>query len=458
MSYPFEEYQPPMEQNQPPVQPQSQPQPPQKKSKKKKVLFTILSVAIAISCFLTGMLATWLALDKEIRSLIKLKASIQGLYYEEVTDEEFYNTVFEAINGGLLDSYSEYLTEEEYAEMQLAGMGNQSGLGVVISAQAADGTPQIRIVRVCGNSPAEAAGIKDGDMILGFGNAEGQITESNSFEEMSVFLSGKAAGEDLWLKIQSGGEVKTLKIQKQAYVENYVFYRTSTAAYRFSGEEATVLTEGGSLLASLPTDTAYIRLTQFNGNATEQFDGAMNLFREQGKKNLVLDLRDNGGGYLDIMQDIASYFCKTATDDEPVCAIADYGDYTQSFAATENVYNEYFSSDSRICVLADDGTASASEALMGCMLDYGAIDYDDICLIDRGGVAKTYGKGIMQTTFPLGILNPDAVKLTTARICWPVSNTCIHDRGIVKADGTHSTVESYIYDVEVTNCISALFN
>ena len=112
----------------------------------------------------------------------------------------------------------------------------------------------------------------------------------------------------------------------------------------------------------------------------------------------------------------------------------------------------------KIKVLADDGTASASECLLGCMLDYGAISYTDICLIERGGVAKTYGKGIMQSTFPFGLGNTDAIKLTTAQIFWPKSENCIHGRGILPADGAKSVKENYQKDGEILSALGVLMN
>ena len=98
-------------------------------------------------------------------------------------------------------------------------------------------------------------------------------------------------------------------------------------------------------------------------------------------------------------------------------------------------------------------TASASECLIGCMYDYGAISYSDICIAQRGTQIKTYGKGIMQTTYPLTGLYGDAVKLTTARICWPVSNNCIHDRGITVADGVKSVAENVDFEEETKSAV-----
>ncbi len=426
--------------------------------KARKILFAILAIALAVFCFFGGFLVRTLTLDSQIRSLIQLKNTVQAEYYEKITDEEFYGTVFDSINENLLDPYSKYMTADEYAQTRSEAAGNRSGLGIVFLVESVAGEPQLLVSRVCGNSPAEAAGIKAGEYVVGFGTSKTEMKESVSFEEFSAFLAERKTGEKIFVRMQSEEGERYVEIAKAEYVENYVFYRTSTTSYRFTGNNATTLVQSGEPLISLPENTAYIRLTQFNGEAAEEFKKAMGLFKEQGKTNLVLDLRDNGGGYLHIMQSIASYFCKTSDENRPIVAIADYGERRENYLADGNFYDEYFAENSRICVLADSATASASEALMGCMLDYGAISYGDICLSERAGEAKTYGKGIMQTTFPFGLVYADAVKLTTAKILWGASGNCIHGRGILLSDGTKSVAESYVGDNEINGAIVKLFS
>jgi C-terminal processing protease CtpA/Prc len=321
------------------------------------------------------------------------------------------------------------------------------------------GIEQLRVSRVCGNSPAEEAGIVAGEYVVGYGATQTQLSHEQTFDAFATFLEDYDAGEEFYVKILGiDGVERILALAKQQYVENYVFYRTSTKSYRFVGEKAVTPTEKGQPLTALDENTAYIRLAQFNGVAADEFDGAMSLFKQQGKKNLVLDLRGNGGGYLDIMLKIASYFCKDANKRKPVVAIADYGDYQEKFSAPKNLYDEYFQADSRITVLADIQTASASECLIGCMLDYKTISYGDICLAERNGVAKTFGKGIMQSTYTItGGLRGDAVKLTTARICWPVTKNCIHARGILPDDGALTTEENIDDEKELVAGIAKLF-
>ena len=83
----------------------------------------------------------------------------------------------------------------------------------------------------------------------------------------------------------------------------------------------------------------------------------------------------------------------------------------------------------KIAVLADENTASASECLIGAMLDYGTLTRDALVITETNGVARTYGKGIMQTTY-VNFTHGDALKLTTAYIFWPQSHTSIHGIGI----------------------------
>ena len=367
--------------------------------KRRKTVNAVTAILLAVACFILGGFAVWFSLDSEIRTLLKIKRGIQKHYYQEIDDEEFYGAVFDAVDYDLLDAYSHYMTADEYRAAQGDLAGNRIGIGLVFQTKDENGNEQMQTVRVCGNSPAAEAGVREGDCVIGYGKTSAEMVESTVFDEFSAFLNTLNEGEPFHTRVRRGAETLTLTISREEYVENYVFYRTNSSAFGFTGEKATEWTETGTPLSCLPDDTAYIRLIQFGEGTEEPFAVAMERFKADGKKNLVLDLRDNGGGYLDTMQELAGYFCKTATERKPVVVVSEGKANKEIFKAKRNVYGEYFSADSRICVLADDGTASASECLIGCMVDYGAVGFEDICLIERGGVAKTYGKGMMQTTY-----------------------------------------------------------
>lgn len=430
-----------------------------KKGTKNKIGYIITAIFIAVCSFFAGFAVHYFTLDKEIRSLIRLKEKIQELYYYEVDDEKFYTVLFDAVNRDVLDDYSQYLTAEEYLAMKESAKGIKQGIGVSFITKTADGEDQLLVASVVGNSPAEHSGIKQGEFVIGYGddNDPAQITPCTNFDTLKAFLDTKDTGDALYLQVQTAqGEKRIIEIVKQSYVENYVYYKTSTASYGFTGEEATVLTAMGQPLSTLPTDTGYIRLTQFNGQAGTQFYYAMQKLKADGKKNLLLDVRGNGGGYLHILQNIASYFCKGATDKNPLVAIADFGEEKEYYRASGNQYANYFSADSRICVIADENSASATECLLGVLIDYQTIGYEDICLIEKDGCARTYGKGIMQTTYPLFGFDGESVKLTTAEIRWPITENCIHGRGIVSTDGTVVVAEE-TEDKQLLSAIEKLY-
>ncbi len=426
-----------------------------KKSIIRKVWYGVIAVVVALVCFFGGVLTHWLMLDSEMRTLILVKNRIQDEYYEEVTDKQFYDAVFGAINGKILDDYSAYMTPKEYLENTLADNGYHQGLGFYSITQTVDGKPRCLITLVFGNTPAEGAGIREGDAIVGYGDSETEISDGADGKALGEFIEAKALGDAVYLKLlKENGTTETVSLAKEAWVEGFVSYRTNTASYTYHGANFTATNYP---LACLDDDTAYIRLTGFLGTAKYEFFGAMARFKTEAKKRLVLDLRLNTGGALDILMDIASVFCKNATEKEPVIAVADYGkDKAKSyFRASSNRYYEYFTDESEIFVLADDLSASASECLLGAMLDYGAIAMENICLSYRDGKAKTYGKGIMQETKPISWFLGGALKITTAKILWPVSGRCIHGVGILPSDGT-KTVEELYGDREITKAIGNL--
>ncbi len=427
---------------------------PRQKIKKAKILNILLAVGIGASCFCVGFFARHWSLDKEMRTLIKVKNTIQDEYYEDVSDEAFYDAVYAGVNNYLLDSYSWYMTEEEYDEMRVQATGQQSGIGIYFLS----GITDLNVYRVAGNSPAEAAGIQKDDTIIAVGKTEDSLLPCTQRKDFIDFLSTVTDGEEFCLQWRTmKNEIKSAKTRKEVYVENYVFYKTNEKSYGFESDGIHQIKMVGEPLTVLDDDTAYIKITQFNGTAGSVFDKAMAVFKLQEKKNLIIDLRGNGGGYMDVMQSISKYFCKSSKEDKPIAAIADYGERKQNFHADGNTYYDFFAEDSRVMVLADNMTASASECLIGCMYAYDVLNYADICLVeDTNGVARTYGKGIMQTTYTIAM--DGALKLTTAKVMWPTSTPySIHGVGVTKADGTKTVSSTLSYEAQTLAAIEALY-
>ena len=269
-------------------------------------------VAIAALGFFGGYLASYSSLDEEIRSLIWAKDQIQNNYYEEITDEEFYGAVFDGVNG-LLDPYSGYLSPDEYSAMIESATGAQIGIGLSFSTREIEENGRLFVARVSGNSPAERAGIREGVYLVGFGMTDETIAESSSYDEFSAFVLARAEGSFSPFSSKTERERGVTRgCAGRRMWKTTSFTARPISSYGFTGEKADVLTSMADSIPELDDDTAYICLTQFNGGAAGQFKAAMDVFRSEGKTNLILDLRANGGGYLNILSEIASYFGKDA--------------------------------------------------------------------------------------------------------------------------------------------------
>ena len=168
-----------------------------------------------------------------------------------------------------------------------------------------------------------------------------------------------------------------------------------------------------------------------------QFNYAMKHFAQTNKKNLILDLRNNGGGFLSILTSIVSHFISDNNTSTPIISYAENKE--------GNKMAEYFSQPTKkskynfenIIVLVNSGSASASEALVGAMLDYDRENVLKVVVEGNNGVYSSYGKGIMQDTI-VAKNNRQALKLTTAKIFWPLSGISIHKIGINKSISLYS--------------------
>lgn len=369
-----------------------------------------------------------------------VRKTVASQYYFDLDEAFLQSASKEDLFGehGVLDRYSAFYDRSALKTHVSASRGEHTAFGVSLSP--AEGGAIAVVAWVAGNSPAENAGLTEGAYLYGAGE---EITSVRrlSYVEISSYLSSKAGGETVCLATATGlgadeSELTYLTLTKSAYVENYVYYADDAVSCRFAGSRANEPVIGQSYLPEhFPADAGYIRIREFAGGAGEQFKTALSLFSTRGKKHLVLDLRSNGGGSVDIFSSVASYLCKNARGTRFITGYAVYKDGKKEyFRSKGNYYNDYFSADSVVYVLANAGTASASEALVGALVDYGTIGYENILLEEQNGEYRTYGKGVMQTTVS-NLLNGEAVKLTTAKVCWPVSGKSIHGVGIRDTDG-----------------------
>lgn len=390
------------------------------------LVFTLMCLA-----FGGGYLTYYLTLSKSQKTLNWLADMIDRNYliYDEETGEVRNFTADDyakAITNGLLDVYSEYYTAEEYKDVIRTSQGNNYGIGVSFLIGG-----DLNIFSVSGNSPAYNAGVKAGGKVTSV-IYDKTVTEVATVDEFFTVLGEIPRETDFKLTVQYADGERIFTLQKRSYVESYVFYSDSEKGYDFRSEygETPIGAENtDGKLTALAADTGYIKYTSFMYSSVEQFAAAYEYMITRGRTKLILDLRNNGGGYLDVLQGIAEYLIDNGGKDRNLVTLARNKNGKEDFYYT--VKNRYNNQITEIAVLANRNTASASECLIGAMLTYGSLDYEHyVATKGADDVGRSYGKGIMQTTFP-HLTVGDALKLTTAYIYWPDEVTNIHGKGII---------------------------
>ena len=159
-----------------------------KKKRGKRVWGWILASIVLVGAFFCGMGVRWWTIEPEMRALIDAKNKIDDEYYWGISDEEFYGALFDTLNGELLDRYSAYMTAEETAVDEGSMAGNRSGVGMEFLTKDENGEDQMLISRICGNSPAEEAGLRVGDRIIGFGKTQTELSMDENAENFLSFL------------------------------------------------------------------------------------------------------------------------------------------------------------------------------------------------------------------------------------------------------------------------------
>ncbi|MBO4902846.1 MAG: S41 family peptidase [Lachnospiraceae bacterium] len=336
-----------------------------------------------------------------------LKAVIDTYYYEDVDEEALKNGIYKGLMEGLGDPYSTYYTEEEYREMMESSEGVYEGIGAVLQQDSE--SMLIKVVRPIPGSPAEEAGLLAEDIIM---EVDGEDITGQDINVVVSKIRGES-GTKVNIGIARSGEDKTL-------------YFDITRA---KVEDVTVDHE------MLEDNIGYIFISEFDDVTTRQFTDAMEDLKEQGMDALILDLRDNPGGNLDVAVDVADYILPEGL----VVYMEDkYGERDEYRSDASHHW------DKPIAVLVNGNSASASEIVCGALRDY-----DRATLVGT----KTYGKGIVQQILPLG--DGSGVKVTIARYYTP-NGTCIHGEGFEPDVEVDFDLDLYLEEDTDTQLIKAI--
>lgn len=274
------------------------------------------------------------------------------------TREETYEAI-EGMLASLDDPFTRLLKPDQYRSLQVNTAGELTGIGLQIALDSESGT--IQAIAPIEGSPAFAAGLQPGDLIW---EIDGVSAVGLTLDEAAARMRGPV------------GTVVVLTVQR---VDSQTREKIEMVRSRIALNP---------VVASLKTSTTglsvgYIRLGQFNGNATAEVAAAINKLEEQGAQAYILDLRNNPGGLLQAGIEIARLWLDSGTIVYTVNRQGTLG----SFEATREALT-----DDPLVVLIDRGTASASEILAGALQD----NQRAVLLGER-----SFGKGLIQSLFDL---------------------------------------------------------
>ena len=358
----------------------------------KKVSLGVTISAMAIVCALTFIVTSFISLQRfnnkvqavkekaeKYSRLEALDTYVREHYYQSELDEDgLMNGILKGYVAGLDDPYSVYLTEEEYSVAKLRDSGRQVGIGITVT-QNADGYAEI--LEVQEDSPAENGGLQVGDVIVA---VEGKDLKEAGYEESINNVRGEPD-----TKVR-------LTIRRKEKDSEFTITRRDFELKTIKSE----LLEG---------HIGYIRIRAFRENTDEQFQAAMDDLIANGADALLFDVRNNGGGLLDTLQNMLDPLLP-----EGVIATATY----QNGESETVISSDDVETDLPIVILVNGKSASASELFSASLRDF-----KNAKLIGT----QTYGKGVMQNMVAMpdgGGLNLTVATYQTTR------SECYHGVGL----------------------------
>lgn len=287
--------------------------------------------------------------------LDELRQITEQYYYQEADEQAMLDGAAMGLLAGLKDPYTYYYTPEQFAKMWEDDEGEYAGIGLQIMASYVTG--QCTISRVFLDSPALEAGIHKGDILA---RVEDMDVTAATLQDAVDIMRGEI-GKPVNVQVLRGDQLLDFTVNRAVVHVNWV---NSTM---------------------LPNDVGYISLYEFSGDCAPSFAVHLSDLLNQGAKALILDLRDNPGGWVDDAEKIADMFLP-----EGEVATLKYRDGTTEHytTATDGKENEL-----PLVVLVNEFSASASEILSGALQDRGRATIVGV---------QSFGKGVVQFVLPVG--------------------------------------------------------
>ncbi len=349
--------------------------------RRKIILFTSLSFIVLLTFgFVVSKSDIYFEISKNLELFGKVYKEISFNYVDEIDPQEFMRA---GIKGMLnkLDPYTVFIDEKNQDDIDVLTNGKYGGVGVSIGVR----NDNVTVLEVLDGYSAQKQGVRIGDVII-------KINETNVnpgiIDDISSLVKGEP-GTDVKLKVLRTSEQDTLTFNLK---REEIIVRTLVFADFYPENSGNV----------------YLKLSNFSRSASDEIRNALIKLREEREiKSIVLDLRDNPGGLLDVAVDVCDKFLN-----KDLLIVSTRGRSSESekkYFASE----EPLAGNEKLIVLINGGSASASEIVAGAIQDH-----------DRGIVLGTqsFGKGLVQTITPLSFNT--SLKVTTARYYTP-SGRCI---------------------------------
>ncbi len=318
--------------------------------------------------------------DKELISeMDSLKGLLDKNFLFDYKDEDLYNGALKGMFANLGDPYTSYYPKEEFSKLMENLDGRYKGIGVTVSPSK-EGL--IKVVQVFENSPAKEAGMKAGDFIK---SVEGNVFDATQLDKAVALIRGEP-GTKVKIEVlrvsddKPKGELIPMLVERRDVTVDTVYTKT----LNISGKKI-----------------GYLRLSAFDDITWDDFKEKYSKLKNSDIEGMVLDLRNNPGGALDVCLDIADTFLDegviVTTEDKNGNVITEKSDSNKD--------------DIPMTVLINENSASASEILAGAFKDRG-----------RAKIVgtKSFGKGIVQKLFPLE--NGAGAKITISEYKTPNGN------------------------------------
>ena len=324
---------------------------------------------------------------------------VEQYYYQEPDTQAMLDGAEMGLLYGLGDPYTYYYTPDQYAQLWADDEGEYAGIGIQIMGDYATGL--CTISRVFLDSPALDAGLRKGDVLT---RVEDIDVVTTTLQDAVNIMRGEP-GTPVNVQVQRGDQLLDFVVDRAVVHVNWV----------------------NSCM--LDGDVGYISLYEFSGDCSPSFAVHLDNLMSQGAKALVIDLRDNPGGWVDDAQKVADMFLE-----EGNVASLVYRDGTTELYTTTTDGKE---NPIPLVVLVNEYSASASEILAGALQDRG-----------RATIVgtQTFGKGVVQYVLPVGTRGA-GMQLTVAQYYTP-NGTEVHKVGITPdIEATLPEGDTTMYDI-----------